>query len=88
MNNAKSGERSDWLSISSVLWIHLPKLLLTGTAAVKQRTYGRQQHRAGKWLLQIDAVRNKGRSLPYAVLVLRSDEDRRRGHYGRGEMIE
>jgi len=63
------------LNISSVLWIDAPKLLFTGTAAVKQRKYGRQQCRAGKWLVQVDAVGNKGRSLPYAVLVLRSDED-------------
>lgn len=62
--------------------------LLRGSAAIKQRTYGRQQRQSDKWLLQIDAVGNKGCSLPYAVLVLRSDEDRRRGQYGRGEMIE
>src|SRR5580704_243198 len=62
--------------------------LRTGTASAKQRTDGPQQHGADNRFAQVHAVGNPGRLLSHAVLVLRGDEDRRRGLARRGEMVE
>src|SRR5271165_4236561 len=58
-------------------WASCSGALRTGTAAAEQRAHGLQQHGADNWLAQVNSVKNPGRSLPHAFLVLRGDEDRR-----------